>query len=122
MTTPTVETFSLSDVTAAFRQGVRLGRLSVNPNTSGSAPATKEDVWKATNTIMAKLSTLAASVAALTAQVQKSKDEIVAKIAALENALADVDLPADAETALEELKGAVQAVDDINPDPAPPVA
>jgi hypothetical protein len=81
--------------------------------------ATQADLEKTTQTIMSKISELSAIVAGLTAQVNKAKDEVVAKIAALEAALKDVDLPADAETALADLKAAVQAVDDINPDTTP---
>lgn len=53
----------------------------------------------------------------LKAQADKSKAEIVAKVAALEAAVAAggaVD-PA-VEAALADLKGAVQGIDDLNPD------
>jgi hypothetical protein len=81
--------------------------------------ATQSDLEKSTQTIMAKISELSAIVAGLTAQVNKAKVEIVERIAALESALQDVELPSDAENALAELKASVQAVDDINPDATP---
>lgn len=71
---------------------------------------------------MAKISELTAIVAGLNSQVLKAKQEVVDRIAALEAALADVEIPADAQAALDELKSSVQAVDDINPDVVPPTA
>lgn len=70
--------------------------------------------------IMAKLEELAGIVNGLKDQVTKSKIEIIGRIAALEEALKNVELPAGATAALEALKTEVQAVDDLNPDaPAP---
>lgn len=53
------------------------------------------------------------AVDAVVAQIGKAKDEIVAEIAALEAREPSVDLSG--------LKAAAQALDDLNPDPAPPV-
>lgn len=62
------------------------------------------------------ISEVAAAVDAITTQVVKAKDEITTRIAELEAALGNTALPAEAVTALDNLKAAVQAVDDINPD------
>lgn len=74
--------------------------------------------------IMAALKDLATQLVALNDQVQKSRTEVLAKIAELEAALSNVELPADAQAALESLKASVQAVDDVVPDaaPEPPVS
>jgi len=71
--------------------------------------------------IMAKLNELATTLAALDAQLGKAKDEIIAKIAELQAALTDVELPADAQAALDSLTAKVQALDDVVPDAAPVV-
>lgn len=71
-------------------------------------PATKKD----TDKIMAKLSELAAKVTAVADQVDKVKTEVQK----LKDSLADVDLPPEAQAALDRLAASVQAVDDINPD------
>lgn len=65
---------------------------------------------------MAKLEELAGIVTGLKEQVTKAKIEIIGRIAALEEALKNVELPAEATAALDALKTEVQAVDDINPD------
>lgn len=65
---------------------------------------------------------LQASLADLTAQADKARSEIVAKIAELEAAIAagGGTTPA-VDAALAALKGSVQSLDDLNPDvPAPP--
>lgn len=67
-----------------------------------------------------KVSEVAAIATAIKDQVTKAKEEILKRIADLETALANVELPAEAETALNALKSAVQEVDDINPDVPPP--
>ena len=59
---------------------------------------------------------LAGALAEVQTQLDKAKAEIVAKVAALEAALNDVTLPADAEAALASLKASAQALDDLNPD------
>ena len=65
---------------------------------------------------MAKLNELVGIVNEITAQVIKSKDEVVAKIAELEAALVNVELPAEATAALNALKTSVQEIDNLNPD------
>ena len=79
---------------------------------SSSAPATKQQLDETENRLMAKLSTLAATLTAIADGVDKVKVEVQA----LKDSLGDVDLPAEAEAALERLTVAVKAVDDINPD------
>jgi hypothetical protein len=63
-----------------------------------------------------KLSELLQALTDLQTQIEKAKAEILAKIAALELALSDVDVPADAQVKIDELKAAAQALDDIVPD------
>jgi len=63
-----------------------------------------------------KVSELSTAVAAISAQLAKIRGEVLDKIAALETALTDVDLPEDAIDALNALRGDVQAIDDIVPD------
>jgi DNA repair exonuclease SbcCD ATPase subunit len=63
-----------------------------------------------------KLSELAVVLTTMAGQITKAKDEIVAKIAELQAALADVDLPAEAQAKLDELTTLAQALDDIVPD------
>lgn len=63
-----------------------------------------------------KLSELAAALTTVGDQVTKAKDEIVAKITALEASLSDVEIPAEAQTNLDALKALAQALDDIVPD------
>jgi len=63
-----------------------------------------------------KLSELTTAVAGVSAQLVKVRDEILAKIAALEAALADVELPEDAVAAFNALRNNVQVLDDIMPD------
>jgi cytolysin (calcineurin-like family phosphatase) len=101
--------FSPKDERAAASQSRRLW-----------LPATKHDLLEMEKTIMAKLSELAELVAAVNAQLGKAKDEVLAKIAALTAALDDVPLPEKAETALNDLKATVQAIDDIVPDAPTP--
>ena len=70
--------------------------------------------------IMTQVNDLAAKIEAVNAQLEKAKNEIINHINALQDALANVELPADAEVALNNLMGAAQALDDLNPDaPAP---
>lgn len=66
-----------------------------------------------------KLSELPAAVAGVSAQLTKAQDEILAKIAALEAALVDVELPAEAIDAINSLRGQAQVLDDIVPDVVP---
>ena len=69
--------------------------------------------------ILMKVSELAASVSALSAQLAKAQGEILGKIDALEAALVDVELPDEAVEALEGLRVGAQALDDIVPDVIP---
>jgi len=64
-----------------------------------------------------KISELATALAELSSQLTKAQDEILARIAALEAALNDVELPDAAITALDGLRAGAQALDDIVPDP-----
>ena len=66
-----------------------------------------------------KLSELTTAIAGVSAQLTKAPDEILAKIAALELALTDVDLPIEAADAIEALRSQTQALDDIVPDVIP---
>lgn len=69
--------------------------------------------------IMTALSQLAPALDALTAQVNKVNAEVVNvknALAALQEALANTTLPAEAETALLNLQASLQALDDLNPD------
>jgi len=70
-----------------------------------------------------KLSELTTAVAGVSAQLVKVRDEILAKIAALEAALVDVDVPVEAADAIDALRVQTQVLDDIVPDvvPEPPV-
>jgi chromosome segregation ATPase len=66
--------------------------------------------------LMAKLNELAAQLVALNDQVNKARTEVLAKLLDLEAQLSNVDLPAEAQAALDALKASVQAVDDVVPD------
>ena len=66
-----------------------------------------------------KLSELTTAIAGVSAQLTKAQDEILAKIAALELALTDVDLPIEAADAIEALRSQTQSLDDIVPDAIP---
>jgi hypothetical protein len=101
--------FSPKDERAAASQSRRLW-----------LPATKRDLLEMEIRLMAKLSELDGMFAAVSAQLAKAKDEVLAKIAALQAALDDVPLPEKAEAAWQDLKATAQALDDIVPDaPAP---
>ena len=69
--------------------------------------------------LLMKLSELTTAIAGVSAQLTKAQDEILAKIAALELALTDVDLPIEAADAIEALRSQTQALDDIVPDALP---
>lgn len=69
--------------------------------------------------LLMKLSELTTAIAGVSAQLTKAQDEILAKIAALELALTDVDLPEEAADAIEALRSQTQALDDIVPDVIP---
>ena len=66
-----------------------------------------------------KLSELTTAIAGVSAQLTKAQDEIIAKIAALEAALVDVELPVEAIDAINSLRGQAQVLDDIVPDVVP---
>lgn len=66
-----------------------------------------------------KLSELAVAVTGISDQLAKAQAEIVAKIGELESALSDVEIPADAQTAIDNLKTSAQGLDDIVPDVIP---
>ena len=65
---------------------------------------------------MVTVNELAASLKTINEQLAKSKSEIVARVDALENALKNTEIPAEAQEALDELRGTAQALDDLNPD------
>lgn len=67
-----------------------------------------------------KVSELAASVVSINDQILKARNEILAKISELELALGNVDMPAEAVVALDNLRLSVQAVDDVVPDAVTP--
>lgn len=67
-----------------------------------------------------KVSELAGALESIETQLGKAKTEIVAEIKTLQDALADVDVPANAEASIGRLKGLAQGLDDLNVDPAPP--
>lgn len=69
--------------------------------------------------IMTQVNELAMQLEAVNAQLTKAKDEIVAQVAALQEALQNVALPEAAETALAALTATAQALDDLNPDAQP---
>lgn len=66
-----------------------------------------------------KLSELTTAIAGVSAQITKAQDEILGKIAALEAALVDVELPVEAVDAINSLRGQAQVLDDIVPDVVP---
>lgn len=66
--------------------------------------------------MLMKLSELLDALIGLQDQIDKAKTEIITKITELETALADVDLPAEAQTKMSELVALAQALDDIVPD------
>ena len=65
--------------------------------------------------INVKLSELAEAVQGVSDQLAKAQAEIVEKIADLEGALSDMEIPADAQAAIDGLKTAAQGLDDIVP-------
>lgn len=67
--------------------------------------------------IMAKITTLGAALTALADQT----DKIGKEIQALKDALVDVEIPADAQAALDRLTASIKTADDLNED-APPAA
>lgn len=71
-------------------------------------------------TIAMNQAELAQAIKDAAAQATKAKEEIVAKIAALEDAIANGGATTpEVDAALADLKGVVQTLDDLNPDPTP---
>lgn len=71
-------------------------------------------------TITMNQADLAQAITDAAAQATKAKEEIVAKIAALEDAIANGGATTpEVDAALADLKGVVQTLDDLNPDPTP---
>lgn len=68
---------------------------------------------------MTKVNDVATQLQNIVAQLNKAKEEIITRVTELQTALQNVELPADAETALANLSVAAQALDDLNPDPQP---
>ncbi len=62
---------------------------------------------------------LATQLAALAAQQDKARAEIVAKLAALEEAIVANPVSPDVEAAVAALRASIQATDDIVPDATP---
>lgn len=73
--------------------------------------------------ILMKQEELVAKLQAVDAQTKKAMAEIVARITQLQDAIqaTPTDLPPEVEAALQNLITTVQALDDLNPDPAPVV-
>jgi len=70
--------------------------------------------------IQMELAELAATINNVNAQLGKASNEIVTKIAALEEAILQSNqMTADVEAAVASLKTSAQALDDLNPDPVP---
>jgi ABC-type transporter Mla subunit MlaD len=69
--------------------------------------------------IMANQAELAAQLSAVSAQLAKASGEIVARVAALEQAIANAgNSTPEVDAALEAVKQIAQALDDLNPDAA----
>lgn len=83
----------------------------------GGFSAKQSQILHEVEKLMTAVTDLAAAVTDVKNTLVRARDEIVAKIAALEDALSSVELPEDAETALAELRSAAQALDDIVPTP-----
>lgn len=68
---------------------------------------------------MSNISQLASALMAIQNQLAKAQAEILEKIASLQAALNDVELPAEAEQALADLISRAQQLDDVVPDDEP---
>jgi hypothetical protein len=105
-------------------------------------PVTKKDLeelylllWWAqrenTKKIMAKLSTLSATLSNIDDQLEKAKNEITGAVATLQKNIDDLkaqieagsdpEIPEEAQAALDKLTGVAQALDDLNVDNPGPV-
>lgn len=69
--------------------------------------------------ITMNMTELAQALSDAAAQAAKSKAEIIAKVQALEDAIAAGATTPEVDAALAALKGEVQGLDDLNADPAP---
>lgn len=67
-----------------------------------------------------KVSELATALGAIETQITKAQDEIVKEIQALKDALADVEVPAEATASITRLSTLAQALDDLNVDQPTP--
>ncbi|WP_292918883.1 hypothetical protein [Nitrosomonas sp.] len=65
---------------------------------------------------MTKVNDLAAKIEQVNAQLHKAKDEIINEVTVLKDSLQNVEVPAAAEDALNNLAAIAQALDDLNPD------
>jgi len=81
-----------------------------------SGPVTQQDLRDFGILMATKLTELAGQLSAVNSTLDKAAKEIVAAVKKLEDALGDGEIPAEAETALAELKTKAQALDDLNPD------
>ena len=79
-----------------------------------------KELGKEVKNMSTKLSELAAAIVAVNNGLDKAKTEILAKIAELEDSLQDVEIPAEAQAAIDDLRVKAQALDDIVPDAPPP--
>ena len=76
-------------------------------------------VFKKETNIMAGIKDLAGILQGVKDELDKATTEIVNKIADLENALSNTEIPADAQAVIDGLKADAKALDDIVPDPTP---
>lgn len=72
-----------------------------------------------TEETLMKLNELNAALVAIQGQLAKAKAEIIEKIAALEMALRDIDLPDEAQVALGALAATTLELDNLVPDVPP---
>lgn len=79
-----------------------------------------EEIKQKLNIIMATQAELAKQLRDITAQNEKARQEILDKIATLEQAIIDAgNTTPEVDAALADLKASVQADDDLNPDEVP---
>lgn len=91
-----------------------------NPTKWDNILSRLEAILQKEEVIMTQVNEVAGVLNAVEAQLEKAKAEITGKIDSLVAALTNVELPAEAQTALEALKTTAQSLDDIVPDvPAP---
>jgi len=79
-------------------------------------PASRGDVRKAKEQIMARLDDLEALVTKIDDQLEKAAAEIVKTINDLKTQLGNVEIPSGAQAALDRLSTLAQGLDDIVPD------